>query len=271
MYCPWDVLLYVRSKLDGTYSKLMGPKSYWVNTSETSQNLIHGFLGKTKDVNEKFEQLLSGNTIDCIVDDTLPYHRIYERGDNLWYALLETGYLTKAVTEEMPLMPLRIPNKEIQAVFRQEVWNYFQDKLDNSYVNDFVNALWSLNIQDAEKSLDQILESTLSFYHEYREYSYHLILDGFFTGKGYIVQSERETGYGRSDLIVLDPSRKRGLIIELKHTEKESELDEALKEASSQIVQKKYESQLVYEGYDSLTKYGMAFNEKKCRIVAVTD
>lgn len=271
MYCPWDVLLYVRSKLDGTYSKLMGPKSYWVNTSETSQNLIHGFLGKTKDVNEKFEQLLSGNTIDCIVDDTLPYHRIHERGDNLWSALLETGYLTKAVTEEMPLMPLRIPNKEIQAVFRQEVWNYFQDKIDNSYVNDLVTSLWSKEIQGAEKSLDQILESTLSFYHEYREYSYHLILDGFFTGKGYIVQSERETGYGRSDLIVLDPSRKRGLIIELKHAEKESELEEALKEASEQIVLKKYESQLVYEGYDSLIKYGMAFSEKKCRIAAVTD
>jgi hypothetical protein len=48
--------------------------------------------------------------------------------------------LTKAVTDEMPLMPLRIPNKEIQVVFRQEVWNYFQSKIDNIFVADLVQA-----------------------------------------------------------------------------------------------------------------------------------
>ena len=266
MYCPWDVLLYVRSLLDGTYSKTMGPKSYWVNTSETSQNLIHGFLGKTEDVTERFERLLAGDTIDCIVDDTLPYHKIYENGDNLWSALLETGYLTKAVTEEMPLMPLRIPNKEIQAVFRQEVWNYFQNKVDNVFVNNLVAKLWSGDIKNAEVAMNQILEATLSFYHEYREYSYHLILDGLFTGKGYIVQSERETGYGRSDLIVLDPSRRRCMIFELKHVNNESELVTALQEATSQIIKKKYESRLIYEGYTSILKYGISFYGKRCII-----
>ncbi|MBE5846018.1 MAG: hypothetical protein E7302_18010 [Butyrivibrio sp.] len=270
MYCPWDVLLYVKSQLDGTYSKTMGPKSYWVNTSESSQNLIHGFLGKTEDVSERFERLLAGESIDCIVDDALPYHKIYESGDNIWSALLETGYLTKAVTEEMPLMPLRIPNREIQVVFRQEVWNYFQSKVDNTFVNDLVKALWTRNVQNAEEALNQILEATLSFYHEYREYSYHLILDGFFTGKGYIVQSERETGYGRSDLIILDPARKQGMILELKHVDDESKLETALNEASSQIVEKKYESQLKYEGYSTLLRYGIAFYDKKCLIGDVT-
>ncbi|MBO4395770.1 MAG: AAA family ATPase [Eubacterium sp.] len=131
IYCPWDLLLYVRSVLDGSYSKKMGPKSYWLNTSENSQNIIHGFLGKTTDATERFEQLLSGKTIECMVNDSLPYHQIHENGDNLWSALLETGYLTKADTEEMALMPLRIPNKEIHEVFRQEVWNYFKDRVDN--------------------------------------------------------------------------------------------------------------------------------------------
>ena len=36
MYCPWDVLQYVRSVLDGSYSEVMGPESYWLNTSETA-------------------------------------------------------------------------------------------------------------------------------------------------------------------------------------------------------------------------------------------
>ena len=266
MFCPWDVLSYVRSVLDGSYSETMGPESYWVNTSETSQNIIHGFLGKTPGVQEKFEQLLAGSTIDCTVVDNLPYHRIHESGENLWSALLETGYLSKAVTEKMPLMPLRIPNKSIQIVFRTEVWEFFKDKVDNAFVKDLVSALWAGEILGAEASLNQILEATLSFYHEYHEYSYHLILDGFFTGLGYRVQSERETGYGRSDLIILDPARSRSLVLELKHVENESELGTALQEASSQIIEKKYESQLVYEGYTDRLRYAMAFCDKRVLI-----
>lgn len=269
MYCPWDVMTFVKSKLEGSYSEAMGPKSYWLNTSETSQNLIHGFLGKTAAVNERFEQLLAGNTVECTVDEFMPYHRIHESGENLWSALVETGYLTKAVMEEMPLMPLRIPNRSIQVVFRQEVWNYFNDKVDNAFVRDLVNALWAGDVLKAEAALNQILESTLSFYHEYHEYSYHLILDGFFTGIGYRVQSERETGFGRSDLIILDPARQRSLILELKHVEKELQMEASLQEAVSQIISKKYESQLIYEGYTDRLRYGMAFYGKKTIIKKV--
>lgn len=192
----------------------MGPESYWANSSETALDVIHGFLGKTPGVNESFERLLAGESIYCPVDDLLPYHRIHESGDNLWSVLLETGYLTKAVTERMPIMPLRIPNREIQIVFRQEVWTYFRDRIENGFVTDLVNALWAGEIKRAGEALDQILEATLSFYHEYHEYSYHLILDGFFTGMGYRVISELETGYGRSDLVILDPARQRGMILE---------------------------------------------------------
>ena len=267
MYCPWDVLSYVSSVLDGSYSKIMGPKSYWVNTSDTTLNLIHGFLGKTPEAAESFEQLLAGKTITCTINENLPYHRIHENGENLWSALLETGYLTKTVPEEMSLMPLRIPNKEIQDVFRQEVWNYFKDRVNNVFVRDLVNALWAGENLIAEKALNQILEATLSFYHEYHEYSYHLILDGFFTGVGYRVLSEQESGYGRSDLMILDSARGRCMILELKHVKKESEMASALAEASSQIVKKKYESELVYQGYTTRIQYGMAFCDKASRIV----
>ena len=244
----------------------MGPESYWLNTSETSLNLIHGFLGKTGGVNESFEQLLAGDMIDCTVNEFVPYHRIHESGENLWSALVETGYLTKAVKEKMPLMPLKIPNRSIQIVFRQEVWSYFKDKVDNAFVRDLVSALWAGEIQRAESALNQILEATLSFYHEYREYSYHLILDGFFTGLGYRVQSEKETGFGRSDLIIQDPARNRCLILELKHVMNESEMQTALKEAASQIIKNKYDSALKYESYTDILRYAMAFYGKNCLI-----
>ena len=269
MYCPWDVLSFVKSKLDGSYDEDRGPESYWLNTSETSLNLIHGFLGKSAGVNEGFEQLLSGGTFDCLINEYVPYHQIHENGDNLWSALVETGYLTKAVRGLPPLMPLRIPNRSIQVVFRQEVWNFFNNKVDNTFVRDLVNALWVGEIQKAEDALNQILEATLSYYHEYHEYSYHLILSGFFTGLGYRVQSERETGYGRSDLIILDPARRRCMLLELKHVEKESGMEGALREAESQIIKKKYESDLIYEGYTTRIQYGMAFCDKRTLITRV--
>ena len=134
MYCPWDVLRYVSSILDGSYSKVMSPESYWVNTSETSLDIIHGFLGKTPNANETFEKLLADKTIDCVVNENLTYHNIHSDGENIWSALLETGYLTKAVTERMSLMPLKIPNKSIKNVFRQEVWDFFRNKLDNVFI-----------------------------------------------------------------------------------------------------------------------------------------
>ena len=90
----------------------------------------------------------------------------------------------------------------------------------NPFVKDLKNALWAGETEKAQQALGQILEATLSFYHEYHEYSYHLILNGFFTGQGYRVLSETETGYGRSDLVVLDPARRRCLIPELKHVKK---------------------------------------------------
>ena len=70
MYCPWDVLQYVRSVLDGSYSEVMGPESYWLNTSETAPAMIHGFLGKTTDANESFERLLAGESIECLINET---------------------------------------------------------------------------------------------------------------------------------------------------------------------------------------------------------
>ena len=91
-------------------------------------------------------------------------------------------------------------------------------------------------------------------------------MDGFFTGKGYLVQSERESGYGRSDLFILDPVRMRCLLIELKHVQKETEMDAAVKEASSQIAEQKYESVLRYEGYITHLKYSIVFCNKKCLI-----
>ncbi len=266
MYCPWDVLKFVSSVLDGSYEEAMGPESYWVNTSETSLNLIQGFQGKNTDVKVSLEQLLAGKTIVSQISENLPYHRIHESGENLWSVLVETGYLTKAVPQRMQRVPLRIPNRSIRQVFEQEVWTYFKNHTDNAVVTDLENALWSGEVQKAEQSLSLLLEATLSFYHEYHEYSYHLILDGLFTGLGYRVLSETETGYGRSDLVIPDPALDRCMILELKHVKEETEMEKAVREAADQIESKHYEARMNYEGYGTRLKYGIAFWEKRVMI-----
>ena len=76
--------------------------------------------------------------------------------------------------------------------------------------------------------------------------------------------------YGRTDLIIRDPERKRCLILELKHVKEEAEMEKALKEAESQIVNNKYRSRLVYEGYTDILQYGMVFCDKKCIIGKVS-
>ena len=85
-----------------------------------------------------------------------------------------------------------------------------------------------------------------------------------------MVDSERESGYGRTDLIIRDTARKSCLILELKHVKEEAEMENALKEAKSQIVRNKYESRLEYEGYTTRLQYGMVFWGKKCIIGKVT-
>ena len=141
IYCPWDVLRFVNSLVEGSYSEIMGPENYWANTSEMSLDIVRGFFGKTKGLMENFEKLLAGQTIDCIVSENLPYHRIHESGENIWSALLETGYLTKAMPERMQLMPVRIPNMEIQDVFRREVAAFFLEKVDHGFIRDRSNIL----------------------------------------------------------------------------------------------------------------------------------
>ena len=166
-------------------------------------------------------------------------------------------------------MPLCIPNRSVQAAFRQEVWSFLRDKVSNASVRALARALWSGDEDGAQTALGQILEAVLSFWHEWREYSYHLVLVGLFTGLGYLVQSELESGYGRSDVAVLDPARSRCMVLELKHVRSETDMGEALDEAAGQIEGQRYVSRLAYEGYATHLRYAMAFWDKRARVRAV--
>ena len=265
VYNPWDVMKYVQYAKGRGRARL--PLPFWLDTSETSGDLIRGFIGKTQDALESFEVLLSRQSVIKPINENVSYHRLHESGENLWTGLLETGYLTKATEEDsQDAVALRIPNEEIREAFRKEVWSYFKNHVDIVQVRELVNALWGSNAEGARVALDLILASTVSCFHAYHEYTYHLVLDGFFTGQMFRVRSEFETGYGRSDLVVTEKSGKRALVLELKHAKTQEKLEAGLAEACDQIKAKKYESSLLYDGYTDIHKYGMAFWNKRCLV-----
>lgn len=65
--------------------------------------------------------------------------------------------------------------------------------------------------------MNALLLKTIS-YHDYREDFYHAFLAGIFAGAGYVVESNREHGEGRSDVVVYDTANGRMAVFEAKYS-----------------------------------------------------
>ncbi|MBO6114718.1 MAG: PD-(D/E)XK nuclease domain-containing protein [Lachnospiraceae bacterium] len=94
-------------------------------------------------------------------------------------------------------------------------------------------------------------------------------------GKSYVIKSNRESGYGRYD-VVLEPKNKNdvAVIIEFKvydrEYDKENDLKDTAANALAQINENQYAADLIAQGIseERILKYGFAFQGKKCLIVA---
>ncbi|MDE6055975.1 MAG: PD-(D/E)XK nuclease domain-containing protein, partial [Lachnospiraceae bacterium] len=151
-----------------------------------------------------------------------------------------TGYLTKADSEETgEIVSLKIPNKEIVSIFEDTVVAYFRNTADPAEIIDLINALWESDEAGATKLISDLLWYTIS-YNDYHETYYHAFLAGIFVGRGYNVESNKENGLGRPDLLIKDKSNRRASIIEAKRSNKESDVDMDCDKAIEQIVREKY-------------------------------
>lgn len=113
MYCPWDVLNFVSSVIDGTYSEAMGPKSYWLDSQEAYVSNIRELCKKDTYISKCIETLLVGESVDQPVNENISYERT-QNGFGVWTRLVEAGYLTKDIKESFSRMPLRIPNRAMR-------------------------------------------------------------------------------------------------------------------------------------------------------------
>lgn len=260
VYCPWDVMNYMSALKKRENAK---PKNYWKNTSHNG--ILLTFVKRTDfKVKGKFEILMNGGTIVQTISDELTYDTLHSSEDNLWSVILMTGYLTKADAEEGgETVRLKIPNREIASIFEDTVVRLFKDTIDNSIQKSMMEAFWNGDEQGAARAVSDLLWKTIS-YNDYHEDYYHAFLAGAFVGLGYEVESNKEKGLGRPDILLKDDDNRRVMIIEAKRSKKEDDLDSDCDRAVDQIIDEKYAEGLY--GYSQILCYGIAFFQKQAKV-----
>ena len=268
IYCPWDVLNHVR-RLQSNPKAL--PENYWRNTSHNG--IIRSFIDRTDlAVNDKFEILLSGGYIQEPISEDLTYDVLHASESNLWSVLYLTGYLTRVNPENMKgeglsetgKTCLRIPNEEIKTIFADTIAVWFGDTVKNMDRKSLFDAFWNGEEQNVTEMITDLLFDTISYY-DYKEDYYHAFLTGIFTGAGYGVESNHEYGLGRPDIVIRDRKHRRAMLIEVKHSTSEEQLQQDCENALAQIDTRQYAKQFL-KGYQTVVCYGAAFFEKECLI-----
>lgn len=178
-----------------------------------------------------------------------------------------TGYITKACPDEDgETVSFKIPNREIASIFEDTVVIYFKNTADTSKLNNLINALWKGDEAEAARIISDLLWYTIS-YNDYHEDYYHAFLAGIFVGRGYSVESNKEKGLGRPDIVLKDKRNRRAVIIEAKKSEKESDMDKDCDKAIGQITTEKYAEGLY--GYTQVLCYGIAFFQKQAKVKGI--
>ncbi len=266
VYCPWDVMNYLRDLQRNPKAK---PASYWKNTSDNS--IIRSFIDYAgRSISRKLETLLSGGYILQRIEENLTYDYLHSSEENLWSILYLTGYLTQVREEDLPdplpekMSALMIPNAEVQEIFETTIQKWFDESAQTWNRKILFDAVWSGNTETLTEEMNKLLRKTIS-YHDYREDFYHAFLAGIFAGAGYEVDSNKEHGEGRSDVVVLDPEGDRVAIFEAKYSRTQDAMSKDCAAALDQIEDRQYAKEFE-EDYDSVLCYGIAFYKKRCLV-----
>ena len=262
IYNPWSILNYLTDR------KLM---PYWVNTS--SNDLIKLVLKNSIAVKEKIERLLRGEEIEVPINLETIIKGVEDNEDNIWGLMLGTGYLkvTDVVDQELQIYRVKTPNYEINLLFKQIVNEWFRNKVPGNDLRLILNDLVTLKLDEFKKKFKVLVEEMFSFMDVGKntaENFYHAFVLGMLVGlkDSYYVNSNRESGYGRYD-IMLEPKDKNGnsFIMEFKVLKngEEKTLKETIENAKRQIEEKKYEESLKERGFKNITKMVYAFNGKE--------
>ncbi len=271
IYCPWDVVCYCHAlKMDA--SKV--PQNYWVNTS--SNGIVRKLIEQADEVTRKeIELLVNGRSIKKKLRQELTYRDMDSDIDNLWSILFTTGYLTQCGQDDGGLIELVIPNREIQWIFEEQIWEWMKKDVRKDFqkLENFCKAFEQGDTQAIESGFNSYLRKTISLRDnsvrkDSKENFYHGILLGLFAGmEGWMVRSNAESGEGYSDISIEIEDKDIGIVIELKYAQNAA-FDEGCRKALQQIRDRNYEEELLDDGMKIIRRYGIACYKKRCKVVS---
>ena len=279
IYNPWSIINFLKT---GEFA------AYWADSS--SNGLINSLVQKGSPyIKIMMETLLQGGKIETTIDEQVVFSELDYSEDAVWSLMLASGYL-KVISAE-PLLGnrrkarrynLALTNLEIQFIFENMILRWFSPaKMET---NEFVKALINGDVEAMNNYMNDVALKTFSSFDTGKHMSEKKAPENFFHGfvlglmvdqtEHYIINSNRESGYGRYD-IMLEPVDKNNaeypaIIIEFKviNKHKEDSLEETVQAALKQIEEKKYDIELIKRGVkkENIRHYGFAFRGREVLI-----
>lgn len=272
IYNPWSVISYI--------AKGCIPQAYWVNTGK-NEVLGDVLSVVTEDVTQKLYALLQGERVIARIDQNVVYKSLSEEPENIYSLLLVTGYL-KVLKKELQadgsyLCEISIPNKEISAVYKNEILSHLLQigAIKRTTANKIAESIYANDSRKMQDAITEYIDKTISFYDSGTEGFYHGLLLGLvsLTDTQYKIKSNRESGDGRYDISLIPRNKKYpGIIIELKSKGglNEAELEKLSETALEQINSKRYSAEMEKDEITNILKMGIAFSGKKMKIKTQT-
>jgi hypothetical protein len=262
IYNPWSILNYIDNEAEY--------RPYWVNTS--SNDLVKRVLARgTEKLKTELESLIKGESIEKLINEDIVMKDIDSSSENVWSFLLFSGYLKvidRRLEKGKTYCTFKIPNLEVQYLYEEIILGWFNENISSDKFSMMLKSLVSGDIKTFSKIFKELVLNSVSYFDisgRESEKVYHSFVLGMLVGLSddYEVRSNRESGYGRYDVMVIPRDlSKKGIIIEFKKVDEDEDLEVAATNALKQIEGKQYRQELLDRGVKDIIEIGIAFEGK---------
>jgi hypothetical protein len=268
IYNPWSIIncLYYQGEI----------KPYWVNSS--GNELIRELLLKgNEDLKSSLELLIQNQSIEKKIDENIVFAEIESKSSSIWSFLLFSGYLSIVSSRRERgrlFAELEIPNQEIKYIYEEIFLDWLEENIGSQKLSLMLNALTEGDVESFAQIFREFTINSLSYFDtsgSEAEKVYHAFVLGLLLNlrDNYQVKSNRESGYGRYDIMIIpDDKNKLGIIIEFKKISQFSSESkkEALDSALQQIEEKNYQAELNSLGINDILKLAVVFSGKEVEV-----